>query len=131
MSAADYLRAIGVTKISENGARCAEMVAAWLGDEWTMMNVGSTPLRSIDWSGNEVTFVMSTGGLSTVQWDLLTLLVFAAHDHAIRTRVEPAMRNLRITLTPRTREDNDFCGHPTIEEAVATYRTRFPKEGER
>lgn len=77
-----------------------------------------------------MTFTMY-GGLASFDFSTLTRLAFLAHDHAIRAEVTPAMRYLRITLSPRTREATMIQGHPTLEEAVAMHRKRFPKEGER
>ncbi len=127
MSAAEYLRRIGVTNVSENGARCAELVEAWFGG----MHHFPADARKVNWSGEQVTFVMHAGGLSTFDYSELTRLVFLAHDHAIRAEIKPAMQNLRIILSPRTREASMILGHPTLEEAVAKYRTKFPKERER
>ena len=129
MSAADYLRAIGVTNVSENGARCAELVEAWF-DGMPHIPSSGRGLRKGDWGGDYVTFTMY-GGLASFDFSTLTRLVFLAHDHAIRAEVTPAMRYLRITLSPRTREATMITGHPTLEEAVAMHRKRFPKESER
>jgi hypothetical protein len=63
-------------------------------------------------------------GLATFDTNRLTRLVIGAHDEMIRVEVSPcAFRYLSIDMWPRkSREGSLFERHPTIEDAVASYR---------
>lgn len=67
--------------------------------------------------------------LATRDFRGLTDLVLLAHDAAIRIDLGPNMRNMRIIMHQRIRPPagGSVCmGHPTLEEAVASHRARFP-----
>lgn len=68
--------------------------------------------------------------LATFDFDGLTRLVFAAHDAAARVDVGPAGPSyVRICLYLREREGGVSRRHPTLEAAVAEWRTRHPEAG--
>lgn len=62
--------------------------------------------------------------LATIDGDALTRLVIGAHDMGIRVEIEPCnMQRLRICMwTRKTRTGSLGRRHPTMEEAVATFR---------
>lgn len=63
------------------------------------------------------------GDLATTDGDLLTRLVIAAHDAAVRVEVSPGMRYVRIMLHPRRRADSNARSHPCLEDAVERMRS--------
>ncbi|QIG68671.1 hypothetical protein EVB67_021 [Rhizobium phage RHph_TM3_3_14B] len=69
-------------------------------------------------------FVTSGHGLATWDFNRLTRLVIGAHDECIRVEISPrAFRYLSIEMWPRQgREGCMSVRHPTIEEAIASYR---------
>lgn len=66
--------------------------------------------------------------LATRDFQGLTDLVFLAHDASIRVSISSNMRNLQIAMHNRQRATSAsrVQGHPTLEEAVASHRARFP-----
>lgn len=70
--------------------------------------------------------VMHHGDLATADGDLLTRLVVAAHDAAVRVEVSPGMRYVRIMLHPRKRTDANATNHPCIDTAVERMRLGGP-----
>ena len=67
--------------------------------------------------------VSTCQGLATFDFDLLTRLVIAAHDEAVRVSIVPSgPRLLKIQLWPRTRVGSMAKRHPTIEEAIEWMR---------
>lgn len=80
----------------------------------------------VDWRyGNGVSFVLGyQPSLATYDFDQLTRLVIGAHEECIRIEVEPhGFGYLRINMWPRkTRTGSMSERHPTIEDAVASYR---------
>lgn len=67
--------------------------------------------------------------MCTVDGNALTALVFAAHDRCMRVTVRPAgPRRLEIRAWQRTREGRLSERHPTLEEAVAQWRSEVHHE---
>ena len=62
------------------------------------------------------------GDLATADGNLLTRLIIAAHDAAVRVEVSPGMHYVRIMLHPRRRTDPRMPHHPTPEETAALMR---------
>lgn len=86
--------------------------------------------RRVDW-GNPYVIVIKWGfrDLSTFDGGILTRLVFLAHDRAIRVEVQPSShRYVTLLFHQRGREGGQSHRHPTLEEAVAAHRARFPRE---
>ncbi len=73
------------------------------------------------------------GHLGASTWDanLLTRFVFLCHDRCVRGSIHPAGQTLRLSISTRDRAENAgeapiAAGHPTLEEAVATWREDWP-----
>lgn len=66
---------------------------------------------------------------STFDMDLMTQAVFMAHDRCIRLAVSPSSpRLIRLCLWKRhERTGATHERHPTLEEAVARWRERYPE----
>lgn len=68
--------------------------------------------------------VITHGGLATWDDNALTRLVFAAHDACYRAEVSTAGMRLRIAIHPREAGTSSIMfGHPTLDEAVARWRS--------
>lgn len=67
-------------------------------------------------------------GISTFDFDLLTRAVFLAHDRCIRLEIlssGPGM--LKLALHRRHKREGYISErHPTIEQALADWRTKWP-----
>lgn len=126
-SAADVLRNDYKLKVSEDGARCAELLRVWLGGLHHFPG-GDKALRATDWSTFFVLVRLKHKALSTFDGDSLTRLVFLAHDHAIRVDLHSeAMKSITLMLHPRPRDGSVMKRHPTIEEALAAHRRFHPE----
>ena len=70
--------------------------------------------------------VVTCSDLATFDADVLTRLVFLAHDRGYRAEVSPAMRHVRIAIHRRLLRDGGSMWerHPTLEAAVADWRQR-------
>jgi hypothetical protein len=96
------------------------------------MGVYNLPVlwNRVDWRyGNGVSFILGNRpALASWDFNQLTRLVIGAHDDCIRVEVEPhGFGYLKINMWPREgREGSMSKRHPTIEEAVATYREDYP-----
>ncbi|MGU3495896.1 hypothetical protein ACLBXM_17790 [Xanthobacteraceae bacterium A53D] len=67
--------------------------------------------------------------MASFDFDQLTTMLFLAHDARIRLEVAPKMRHLELHFhkrEPRAAGDRTFVGHPSLEQAVAAHRARFP-----
>lgn len=75
--------------------------------------------------GWEVNFY---GDLSTWDFDVLTRLVFLAHDRAFRVELgNGGPRRIKIIIHKRVRTGGISERHPTIDEALERWRERNPK----
>lgn len=74
-------------------------------------------------SGKGTGFTMPAR-LATFDTDKLTRLVIGAHDMGVRVEIEPCnMQRLKIRMwTRKSREGRLWERHPTMEEAVRTFR---------
>jgi hypothetical protein len=81
-----------------------------------------------DWAfGSGVRFVVDHPRLATFDSPGLTTLVIGAHDECIRVEISPAnFRCLTICMWPRQREGEIHQRHPTMEQAINTYRWTPP-----
>lgn len=118
---------------SDVGVKVATLLEQWGGlhhfDETLFKKTDWTNLRFIELKLNAT---MSTGQLSTFDFDALTRLVFLAHDHCIRVQLSPCNgSHFKLMFHPRkTREGSMSERHPTLEQAVADWRESYPIERE-
>lgn len=70
------------------------------------------------------------GDCSTFNFDFMTRLVFLAHDRCVRAKIsQGGPRAIRIAIWQRAgREGSMFQRHPTIDQALASWRQRHPEE---
>src|SRR3954462_15611397 len=107
-------------KPSEVGIRVAERLDAWDG----LHHFDEAAMKKVEWSNPLfIELKLSTrttiGQLSTWDFDMLTRLVFLAHDHCIRVAIRPVNGfTFGIQFHPRkSHAGSIFERHPTIEEA--------------
>ncbi len=95
--------------------RCEEVLAAVFSGLHNCPKITKTPYY---WSAN------AYGGLSTHDFDKLTLLVFAAHDQGIRVEVgHSGPRMVKLLLHPRRcRAGSITARHPTLEAKLKQWR---------
>lgn len=125
MSAADWVEARIKTELTPFQRTAVEVLCAGLGSPWNIR----TKWTKADWNcGRGCAFTILTGELATYDFVHLTQLVLAAHDRCVRVAIAPkAFRYLTIYIHPRQR-DGDSIGsrHPTIEQAIETFRRHHP-----
>jgi len=64
---------------------------------------------------------------ATFDGNMLTELVFLAHDKAVRAEIKGGgPHRVKICIWQRTREGRLYDRHPTLEEAVAGWRKTMP-----
>lgn len=70
------------------------------------------------------------GWLATFDFNNLTRLVFLCHDRCVRAELnQGAPGRVKISIWQRDSRDGDICErHPTIEQALADWRKRYPSE---
>lgn len=107
--------------MSDNQWNCALLVARLFGG----FNHVLTKIKPCGIDGISVTDFRD---LATYDFHLLTELVFLAHDMCIRVSVSPGPSGkYKLMLWQRQREGAIGKRHPTIEEALATYREKHPE----
>lgn len=73
------------------------------------------------WSVNHI------GDLSTFDFNVLTRLVFLAHDCCYRAEImQGGPHAVKIAIWKRERDGSMSKRHPTIESALAVWRERHP-----
>lgn len=66
------------------------------------------------------------GDMATFDFSFMTRLVLLSHDCAVRSKVQQGgARRLKICIWQRIRDGNSYERHPTIEEAIKTWRKEF------
>ena len=86
--------------------------------------------RRVKWSDTHCIEVTLRMDLATWDFAHLTRLVFLCHDYCLRGEMSAAAFNyIRLTFHQRLREGNISQRHPTLEQAVSSWRERHP-EGE-
>lgn len=67
--------------------------------------------------------VIHMGSFATYDYDELTRLVIAAHDKCIRVCIMPyKFKELKIAIWKRQREGGMSKRHPTLEQAIESFR---------
>lgn len=87
-----------------------------------------TTFKSAAWEyGHGVRFVLYRPSLATFDGASLTRLVIGAHEEMIRVEIDPvSFKYLAVCMWPRvSREGNIGQRHPTIEQAVESYRKTY------
>ncbi len=75
--------------------------------------------------------VLALGDLSSFDYNLLTTLVFLAHDRCFRVSVvSHNRREVRISIWKRERDGNFSARHPTLQQAIDGWRTSHPLPAE-
>lgn len=85
--------------------------------------------NSVDWRRPWSVALSWRTAMSTFDAEDLTTLVMLAHDGRMRLEIAPGVRALIIHLDqrdPRDDGDGQFIGHPSLEQAAAAHRARFP-----
>lgn len=70
--------------------------------------------------------VIYDGDFATFDAEMLTRLVFLAHDRCVRAEVSHAGMHLRISIWQRVREGRKSQRHPTLETALSDWRKYYP-----
>lgn len=126
-SGAAWLRQARVTDISPLG----EQVANLLGD----LFVGIYHLNgaaAMDWANtHHIEIRVAHKEWASVDSNLLTKLVFLAHDRCLRVSISPrGHHSLTLLFHSRQRDGGIWERHPTLEQAVAEHRRWYPVEVE-
>ena len=80
--------------------------------------------------GTGICLNTSSHRMATFDFNALTVAVFMAHDRMIRIEIAPSGPGMvKLCLHKRHKRDGMmYERHPTIEQALAAYRERFPAE---
>lgn len=107
--------------MSELGKNVADLLGELFGG---IYHLDPKSLMRTDWSNNHyIEFSLGHKDLSTVDFNELTTLVFLAHHMAIRVNIEGSKKNyLRLLFHQRRRTGNYSKKHPTIDQAVETFK---------
>jgi hypothetical protein len=108
------------SKFTDDQWYCCQMIFDLIGGEHHLYN------KIKEW-GDGIQY--NTGeSFSTFDYDKLTFAVFLAHDRCIRMSIESSGRGLiRVCLWKRKNRDGRLNErHPTLEQAITTYRESFP-----
>ena len=71
--------------------------------------------------------ILVSAELYTYDFDLLTRLVFLAHDRCCRVQVQPAMRYTRVCVWQRDPASvSRYDRHPTLDQALRVWRANYP-----
>lgn len=86
----------------------------------------SSTWPSAQWEfGKGVRFTIRGGRMATFDGSGLTTLIIGSHDMGIRVEIEPCnMQRIAVIMHPRPNRNtgSTWSRHPTIEQAVETYR---------
>lgn len=98
-------------------------VATIIGRAWKGIYHLESVLKS-DWSDERRIEVLVYGGLSTFDFDHLSILVILCHDACIRLEVNPCnFSNIKLVFYARMeREGSISCRVPTIDDAIEMAR---------
>jgi hypothetical protein len=120
-SGADWLKSDAKKKVSPFGEQVADLLGyAFHGIYHIQSEVLKADFESNSW------IVVTVGWKSLCTYDdsLLTTLVFLAHWMAIRLQIEGASHKyLRLCFSPRKRMGINYDRHPSLDEAVASFKT--------
>jgi hypothetical protein len=111
--------------ISECGIRVATLLEEWQG----LHHIPEEAIKKCEWDNDRYIVVRASkydiaSQLSTFDFDMLTQLVFLAHDHCIRVDISPLNPQfLNLTFFPRQERTGGMSQrHPTVESALDRWR---------
>jgi len=124
---ADWLRQCRVTSISPLGETGADLLADLLAGLHHLDDA-----TGVDWADtHHIEVRLAWKELASFDGNLLTRLVFLAHDRCVRVSVRPRSHHaLTLMFHPRERTGGIWARHPTLEDAVAEHRQWYPVDGE-
>lgn len=114
-----WLESGGKCKCSEFGKRVASILdRVYRG----IYHADHNALFAADWSSDRYIVVWHNGELATYDLDLLTRLVYYAHEYSVRVAISAhGPRRIKLEFHPRKRDGKRmFERHPSIDEAVNT-----------
>lgn len=119
----DWLRGCRITKISPLGAQVADL----LGDLFSGL-YHLDGAEKVDWANDHhIEVRVAYKEWASVDSNLLTKLVFLAHDRCLRVSISPRSAHAQTLLFhQRRRAGGTWERHPTIEQALALYREYHP-----
>lgn len=124
MTAAEWVQRALKRDLTDFQARATNLLCRAMG--CGPYDLGNT-FEKADWQhGFGVRFPLyAKGGLSTFDGSKLTTLVIGAHEEAIRVEIEPLnFSHIAVCMWQRQREGGICKRHPTIEQAIESYRGR-------
>ena len=81
-------------------------------------------------AGRGIRVSLLDGGFATVDRDILTRTVFLAHDKSVRVSLcNGGPQRVGLMLHRRLRGGSTIDSHPTLEDAVALWRSSRPIDG--
>lgn len=84
----------------------------------------------VDWSDEHHIEIVLYGCWSSFDYDNLTRLVFLAHDYALRVQMDARANGyIRLMFHRRQRNGDLYQRHPSLEQAVQSWRTFNPDAG--
>lgn len=121
------LAGYGVTKVSPEGLRCADMLERLFGG-FHHFPGGGKKLRAVRWDDFYVAVLLQHGTeAATYDGCLLTNMVFLGHALCIRTSLSGrGMERMELQLHPRARTEGICYRHPRLDEAVASFNEWNP-----
>lgn len=115
----EWIKTAFDTELSEIGEDVARLLNDWVSGIYHIQRAAS----KVDWKNPYWIEINLRGSLSTFDFDDLTRLVFLAHDYAMRVEIDPRRNGIyKLLFHRRVREGSLYQRHPTIEQAVNTWR---------
>lgn len=100
-------------------------VADFLGELYHgIYHLSNKAIDRVDWSDKRC-IIISIGwnSWSTVDFDVLTRLVFLAHHTSLRVDLTPSTHQyMRVMFHHRGRSGDAYTRHPTLDEAVERFK---------
>ena len=107
--------------MSKLGVSVANLLGEWVKG---IYHLNPTGLWNVDWLNEQHISITVNNSLATFDFDLMTKLVFLAHDFSIRCELKP-----KSSWEYYERDSDKIMGHhPTIEAALATHRERYTND---
>lgn len=114
-------------KFSDLGTKVADLLNEWAAG---IYHLESRALGRVEWENPRyMRFNCQYSRLATWDFQDLTRLVFLAHDFCIRVEITPAgPKGVWLWFHWRKREGDMAERHPTLEQAVQSFRETYPIE---